>query len=240
MVMADEVLDRTDMVRQLFGEGQRVPDEAGDALPQRLLEALDVMRFPGVLRDSWVSGCQNDPGVDRLLLRIACRPLAVHRRQIGPQLLRPCMTAVTDVARKNLPCLFVHRNPHPLLVGLVRHEALHLIRFYLETPDDHLLGSHDGQPMEMVRPWGKAGYEKRHEPSATDVNRAAHARPRELLAQATCHQGPLLRGQDALGGRRRQTAGPRPGIDSSVSRYAYDHCSCIAQIHMLDTPLAGP
>ena len=31
--MADEVFDGTDMVRQLFGEGQGVTDEAGDALP---------------------------------------------------------------------------------------------------------------------------------------------------------------------------------------------------------------
>ena len=97
-----------------------------------------------MLRDSFVSGCRNEPGIDRILIRIACRPLAVLRRQIGPQLLRTCMTAVTDVERKHLPCLFVHRNPHPLLVGLVRHEALHLIRFYRETPDDHLMGSHDG------------------------------------------------------------------------------------------------
>ena len=32
--MADEVFDRTDMIRQLFREGQCVTDEAGDALPQ--------------------------------------------------------------------------------------------------------------------------------------------------------------------------------------------------------------
>ena len=31
--MADEVFDGTDVVCQLFREGQRVTDEAGDALP---------------------------------------------------------------------------------------------------------------------------------------------------------------------------------------------------------------
>jgi hypothetical protein len=36
--MADEVFDGPDMVRQLFGESQGVPDEAGDALPQRVNE----------------------------------------------------------------------------------------------------------------------------------------------------------------------------------------------------------
>jgi len=48
--MADEVFDSTDMVRQLFREGQRVTDEAGDALPQCVIEALDMIGFAGVLR----------------------------------------------------------------------------------------------------------------------------------------------------------------------------------------------
>ena len=34
--MADEVFDGTDVVRQVFREGQRVTDEAGDALPGRV------------------------------------------------------------------------------------------------------------------------------------------------------------------------------------------------------------
>jgi hypothetical protein len=40
--MADEVFDSPDMVHQLFGEGQGVPDEAGGALPPRVVETLDV------------------------------------------------------------------------------------------------------------------------------------------------------------------------------------------------------
>ena len=49
--MADEVFDGTDMVRQLFGEGEGVTDEAGDALSQRVVETLDVVGLPRVLRD---------------------------------------------------------------------------------------------------------------------------------------------------------------------------------------------
>ena len=40
--MADEVFDGTDVVRQVFREGPRVTDEAGDALPQRVIEALNI------------------------------------------------------------------------------------------------------------------------------------------------------------------------------------------------------
>ena len=43
--MADEVFDGTDMVRQLFREGQSVTDEAGDALPHGVIEALNMIGF---------------------------------------------------------------------------------------------------------------------------------------------------------------------------------------------------
>jgi hypothetical protein len=42
------------MVRQLLGEGQSVPDETGDAPPHRVVETLDVVGFPRVLRDGLV------------------------------------------------------------------------------------------------------------------------------------------------------------------------------------------
>ena len=145
--MADEIFDGTDMVRQLFREGESVTDEAGDALPHGVIEALDMIGFAGVLRDGFMLRCGNDPGVDRVLIRIECRLLAVHRRQIGPQLLRARVTAITDVEGNDLPCLLVHREPHPLLVRFFRHKAPHLVRFHLQTPNDHLSGSRDRQHM---------------------------------------------------------------------------------------------
>ena len=48
------------MVRQLFGEGEGVTDEAGDALSQRVVETLDVVCFPRVLRDGFVLRRWND------------------------------------------------------------------------------------------------------------------------------------------------------------------------------------
>ena len=50
--MADEILDGADMIGQLFGECQRVTYETGDALPQCVIEPLDVISFPGFLCDS--------------------------------------------------------------------------------------------------------------------------------------------------------------------------------------------
>ena|SRR5438094_1995767 len=62
--MADEVFDGTDVVRQVFREGQRVTDEAGDALPHGVIEALDMISFAGVLRNGFVLRRRNDPCVD--------------------------------------------------------------------------------------------------------------------------------------------------------------------------------
>ena len=66
--MAYEIFDGTDVVCQLFRESQRVTDEAGDALPHGIIEALDMIGFAGVLRDGFVLCRRNDPGVDRILI----------------------------------------------------------------------------------------------------------------------------------------------------------------------------
>ena len=107
--MADEVFDGTDVVRQVFREGQSVTDEAGDALPHGVVETLDMIGFAGVLCDGLVLRRGNDPGVDRILIRIEGRLLAVHRRKIGPQLLRTRVTAIPDVEGNDLPCRSIYR-----------------------------------------------------------------------------------------------------------------------------------
>src|SRR6516164_4534515 len=106
--MAYEIFDGTDVVRQLFREGESVTDEAGDALPQRVIAALDMVGFAGVLRNGFVLCRRNDPGVDRILIYIECRLLTVHRRQIRPQLPRTLVTAIPDMEGNDLQCLFVH------------------------------------------------------------------------------------------------------------------------------------
>ena len=148
--MADEVFDGADMVRQLLREGQRVTDEAGDALPQRVIEALNMIGFAGVLCDGFVLRRGNDPGVDRILIRIEGRLRAVHRRQIGPQLFRTLMTAITDMEGNDLPCLCVHGEPDPLFVRLALHEAPHLVGFGFHLVNDHLSWTCRSLPIEVI------------------------------------------------------------------------------------------
>ena len=181
--MADEVFDGTDVVCQLFREGQRVTDEAGDALPHGVIEALDMIGFAGGLCDGFVLRRRTDPCVDGLLIRIEGRLLAVHRRQIGPQLFRALVTAIPDVEGKDLPRLLLQSDPHPWLVGFVRDEAPHRIRFHLQTPDDPLPGSRDRQHRQMSRQRRKASDDKAPEPSDTDADSLANTMQRDFLAE---------------------------------------------------------
>jgi hypothetical protein len=173
--MAYEIFDGTDMIGEFFGKGQGVTYETGDALPQRVIETLDMIGFPGVLRDGFVLCRRNDPCVDGIWIGIERRLLTVPRRQIRPQLLRTLVTAIPDVERHDLPGLFVHGDPDPLFVGLCFHKAPHLVRFHLKTPNEHIPGRGHGPSMQMVRQHCKAGDHKVHEPLDTDANGAANA-----------------------------------------------------------------
>ena len=53
--MANEVANRTDMIRHFLGERPCLTHQAGDALAERIVEALDVIGEPGFLRDRFVS-----------------------------------------------------------------------------------------------------------------------------------------------------------------------------------------
>ena len=49
--MTNEVRDGTEVMRQLLGEREGLTHETRHALPRGIVEAFDVMGFPGVLRD---------------------------------------------------------------------------------------------------------------------------------------------------------------------------------------------
>jgi len=113
--MEDRVLYPTDMISQLFGEGQCVPHQTGDALPQGVIETLNVVGLPGLLRDGFVSCRRNHPCVDGILVGIEHCPLAVHRGQVVPQLFRTVITTISHMKRNDLARLLVCGDSDPLL-----------------------------------------------------------------------------------------------------------------------------
>lgn len=190
--MADEVLAGPAMVGQLLRECQRVTHHTGDALPQGVVEALNVVGFPGFLRDGVVLRRRTHPCVGFILIRIECRQLPVHGGQVSPQLLRTVATAIAEVQGNEWPRLLGPGDPGPWRVGLLLHEAPHLIRFNLKTPNDHLTWGCNRLHMQMIRQCLQAGAQKVHEPSDTDTNGATDAVQRDFLAQQAFPQSTLV------------------------------------------------
>jgi hypothetical protein len=71
-------------------------------------------------------------------------PETVHRGKVCPQLFRTVVTAIPHVERDDLTRPLVHGDPNPLLVGLLLHEAPHLICFNLKTSNDHIMWGRHG------------------------------------------------------------------------------------------------
>jgi hypothetical protein len=126
---------------------------------------------------------RHDPCVDGLLIRIERRLLAVHHRKVGPSLFRTLVTAITDVERKDVPCLLVHGNLHSWRVRFLRHTAPQLTGFHLQTPNERVPRSRDRPHRQMIRQRGKAGSHKTREPSDTDAHGPANAMQRDFLTE---------------------------------------------------------
>ena len=100
--MTDEELDRTDVVLDLLGEGQRVADETREALPQGVVEALDVVGFPCFLCDRLVALCRDDALVYFILVRVKCGVVLMDFGDRSPQGFGTLATLIADVKRNNL------------------------------------------------------------------------------------------------------------------------------------------
>jgi hypothetical protein len=95
----------------------------GDALAQGVLEALNVIGFPGFLRERFVPMRGNSTFVNHILICVKRRLLMGHRRKVDPQLPSTLVTAIANVKRNKLPCGLVYRQPQPLLVRIFLHNS---------------------------------------------------------------------------------------------------------------------
>ena len=69
--MANAVFESADVMGQLFGERERLTHQTGHALPQRVLEALDVLGLPRWLRDRFLALRRDHPCIGIVLIRAA-------------------------------------------------------------------------------------------------------------------------------------------------------------------------
>jgi hypothetical protein len=95
--VADEILDRTDVMGRFLGEGQRFADQTTGALSQHVMKALVIIGFPGMLRDGFVSLRRNHIAIGVVLICMECDLLTIHQRDLGPQLFGTVTTAIAHV-----------------------------------------------------------------------------------------------------------------------------------------------
>jgi len=179
--VADEECDSPDGMLDLLGEGQCLADKARQALPQRVVEALDVVGFPCVLRDRFVALRWNDTAVYLILIRMEYGVLLIDRRDLTPQDFGTRAAPIAHVKRDNLTRGGVHGQPDPLLVGLLLHKAPHFVGFGFEFVHPYC-GWMSGEPqMSMVGAAGEAFHHEVQQPRQADAHRAANPAQGEAL-----------------------------------------------------------
>ena len=130
--MANEILDGSDMVGQLFGRRQGFARQPGNTLPQGVVEAFNMIGFPGFLRNGSVPLRRNHTWVDFILICMEGSLFTVHQEDLGPRLFGAVSTAITHAKRNDLAACGIQGDPNPLPVGLLLHKAPHLIGFGFE------------------------------------------------------------------------------------------------------------
>ena len=76
--MANEILNGADVVVQLFGKRQRTAHQAGNALPQGVIKAFNVIGLASFFADRSVLGSGNHAFIHHILIRIKRRLLTVR------------------------------------------------------------------------------------------------------------------------------------------------------------------
>jgi hypothetical protein len=198
--MAYAVFESTEMIGQLFGACQAIPDETGDTLPHRIIETLAMIGCPGMLGDRLVLRSWHHPCVDGILISIQCCLLAIRRRQIGPYLFCTVVAPIADMQGNPLACLLVHGHPDPLFVGLLLRAAPQLIYCHLPPPKDPIPWGRYQLPMAMVREGCEARHEKAHQPPDTATTCAANTMAGNGRATQAFPQRPWLPSHHAVCG----------------------------------------
>ena len=173
--MADEELDGTDMVREFVGKRQRLTYQAGNALSQRVVEALDVIGFAGQLADRPVLRCGNHPFVYHVLIGVKRGVLPLRFRNLRPESLGTLAAAITHVKGNHLASCGIHGDPNSLLVGLLLYKAGHFIRFHLKASNHDIAVTGDGLDVEMIRQCLNALDQKAQEPLEFNPHGATNA-----------------------------------------------------------------
>jgi hypothetical protein len=124
-----------------------------DTLCRKVLlnESLDVIGLSGQFSDGVVLSGGNHAFVDDVLIRVESGVLTVRVWNHGPQLLEAFTAAVTHIERNDLTSFGIHRQPNPLFVFFLLHEAGHFVGFHLKALDHDILVTRDRLDIKIIR-----------------------------------------------------------------------------------------
>src|SRR5262245_19398144 len=200
IVGANEILDRTDVMRQFFGERESLTHQTGDTLPQGIVEPLDVIGFACFLGDGLVPLRRNHAGVGVISIRMEGGLFTVDHRNLGPQRFGTVTTAIAHMKRNDLVRGRVHRDPHPLLVDLLLHETPQFIGLSFEPAPDDIRRTSWEPHMQILRTGGEALHHEVQQPSEANAHSTTDPTQRDALTQQAFHHDALpLRNMTIVG-----------------------------------------
>lgn len=135
------------MVFELFGKGQRLPDQTRHPVAQGVVEAFDVVGEAAVLARRDVAVFREGQGVGFPIVGVTDGGLAVGLRQGVPQGLCACSAAVADMYADDGAGLPVQGQPDPLLVAFVADEGPQLVAFQAQAGSGAVLGHPAWHPL---------------------------------------------------------------------------------------------
>ena len=136
IAVADETLDRTDVIGQLLGEGKRLSDQTRDALSQRAVKPLDMVGDASLLVDEEMLLFGDHTLVRTPAIGIEGSMLTVALGYGLPKRFGTLTASVADMEGDDLPAFDLESHPYPLLVGFLADEAEHFIDFGCKRTDD--------------------------------------------------------------------------------------------------------
>lgn len=107
----DEIPNRTNVIVQLFRKGQRFAHQPPNSLPQRVVDALDMVRLAAVLADGTMPFGRKHFPIRLPEVAVADGALPIHGGQGGPKHARCVPISCTNRYTDDFPRVAIEREP---------------------------------------------------------------------------------------------------------------------------------
>ena len=85
------------------------------------------------LGEGTMLSCRNHSFVDDIVIRVEQRRFPLHSGKVSPEVFSTGLAAVPDIKSNDLARCGIHRDPAPLAVRLLAHEAPALVQLSLQA-----------------------------------------------------------------------------------------------------------